>query len=148
MREVLRERAIVLSNQTSPVPRLVLSLQPQDACDTCPASSLCTNSAGERQLELNRKSDLEPGERVWIEIRAAKVLLASLLVYGLPLLMFCLGILAGMSFLDISSPSIEFFSFLIGLLLAAIVYFFVWLADKKRQSTEAGDWLDIRILEY
>jgi positive regulator of sigma E activity len=146
MQEVLREQAIVLENIQGDSPCLILALQTSDACGECPANSVCNTADSQRILELKQKTNYKSGDKIWIEVKGERVLLASFLVYGLPLLMFCTGTVLGMWIFASSESFRELFSFILGISLAALVYLIIWLKERRQKKSSTKEWLDIRIV--
>jgi sigma-E factor negative regulatory protein RseC len=92
--EIFRQEGIVLreDGDTAEV-RLVSS----DHCETCGAKELCRTGSDDdaRSLTVATLPGLLPGDRVQIEVSGGSLLLASGLLYGVPLLLLVAGILAG-----------------------------------------------------
>jgi len=98
---------------------------PQESCGTCCA---CSAMAGEHVVEVDR-ADLKPGDRVQVRIPQVSAYLSMLLVFGLPLILFFVGIYVGRLFEDaerIGTASV--LGGVIGLLLA---FALAWLINRK-----------------
>ncbi len=69
-----------------------LSIIRQEACNSCSASSLC-HPGVEKVIKVfsDRAKDLKPGDTISLAIEPQKVLIASFLVYILPLIGMGIG---------------------------------------------------------
>ncbi len=120
--EILQEEGIVLSvtPATAGGPATArIMLQAGDHCDGCPACAVCRpGQQGGRLLEVVDPVGVGVGDRVRVTIRGTEILRASLLLYGLPLLLLVLGVGAGQRLWSAAHALRDLWSFLLGVGLA------------------------------
>lgn len=127
--ELLVEEGIVLSASEGFVE---VSLTKSDNCDSCSAKIICKPGDSEKKvLKVIDPFGVLPGDVVKISIQGSDVLKASLILYGLPLVILIAGIFSGLSLFS-GYEQQELFSFLFGLVLVTVYYFFVRSLQNKR----------------
>ncbi len=74
----------------------MVAVQKKDACDACSAKDAC-RSTGENEalLEAINSAKAEVGQTVRISMKPMTYLKGTMLVYGLPLVLFLAGAIAG-----------------------------------------------------
>lgn len=133
--ERLEEQGLVLEALPGMPRRYRVQLQAGPACEECSARVLCLPEDGDRRV-LEASSELEglqPGDLVRVQVDGSRVLQASLLLYGVPLASFLLGLLLGWPLL--AGPHRELLAFAAGALAASLAWFGLrpWM-----QRREAG----------
>jgi sigma-E factor negative regulatory protein RseC len=74
----------------------MVAVKKKDACDACSAKDSCTStSEDEAVLEAINTARAEVGQTVRISMKPMTYLKGTMLVYGLPLVMFLAGAIAG-----------------------------------------------------
>lgn len=104
---------------------LIISFEPLSQCQRCLSGQGCGAGVFGRLfpsrstlLNLNSRQAFKPGQRVRVGLRPAQLLRAALVLYGLPLLGFLLGLVVGHGFLR-DQPFGELFTLLLGLAFGA-----------------------------
>jgi len=116
-----------------------------DHCEGCPAAVMCRPAGGDRRLmDVSDPLGVAVGDRVEVAVPGGQVLKASLLVYGLPLLLLLLGVWLGTEFFPPTDPLRDLWSFLVGAGLAAAAVPLV-RATLRRTEAEGGPLLAARI---
>ena len=116
--ETLLEEGVVLSVQPGAAR---VHLVAGDHCDACPASSVCRPQDGEKRiLDVDDDLGVAPGDRVRVMVTGGAVLRASLLVYGLPLLLVVVGVVIGSKLWPTGTAHGDVASFGLGAGLAAL----------------------------
>lgn len=103
--------------------KVKVKFEKNKACLGCNVSQICNRGDGILIIP-NITGDLKSGDRVEISIDEKKVVLANLLLFFLPLIIF-------ITTLILTKGSQEFFSFLYGLLAIFIYYVIVKIILKK-----------------
>ena len=98
---------------------------PREECGTCCA---CSSMVGEHLLEVDRGS-LKPGDRVSARIPQVNTYVSVLLVFGLPLALFFLGIYFGR--LLEGGEQVGTVSILGGVVGLAVAFGVAWLINRK-----------------
>ncbi|MBD3379037.1 MAG: hypothetical protein GF408_01075 [Candidatus Omnitrophica bacterium] len=96
---------------------LIIEIRPHEACSKC-----CSCGAGKkRQMTVSSSGISDPaiGDKVGVEIDDSVMLRVYGLVYGIPLVIFTMGIVLSYLFLT-RSPGV---SFLVGLILMGASFF-------------------------
>ncbi len=74
----------------------MVAVQKKDACDACSAKDACTSTNEEEAvLEAINAAKAKVGQTVKISMKPLTYLKGTMLVYGLPLVMFLAGAIAG-----------------------------------------------------
>jgi sigma-E factor negative regulatory protein RseC len=130
----LREKALVVENKGNDAKVEILR---SSACDHCRACSVGTEK---KPLFVWAKNPLKArvGQLVEVEMQASTMLLATLIVYVIPLVAFIAGIglgYSGAGFFHIKST--ELFSLLIGLIFMGLsflgIHFYSQNAEKSKK---------------
>ena len=107
-------------------------------CEHCSAKLICKPKDDTSNiLHLKDNIQVKPGDRVKIAVKGSALFKASLLLYGVPLLLLLIGIFTGMS-LFVNTSSVDFYSLIIALLLVAcyfsILFFVPGLKNKIQEK--------------
>jgi len=110
----------------------VISIQDTDKCNECGARIYCKPGSLEgRNLTVQDHYGLNPGDRVRVAIKGSKILAASFLLYGVPLILFLAGILIGM---EVFNTNKEIYSFLTGAALTALYIIYLFYNSGKLKT--------------
>lgn len=111
----------------------IISIQDSDKCEECRAKIYCKpgNSEG-RSLTVRDPYGVHPGDKVRVVIKGSKILSASFLLYGLPLILLLAGIFIG---LEVFHTNKELFSSLFAIGLVSVYALFMFLFTGKRKNT-------------
>lgn len=126
--ENIIEKGIVLKAENG---QAEIALIETGSCEECSAKIFCKPSekSDSKILEVSDPFGVQPGDEVQIEINGGDVLKASVMLYGVPLILIILGIIIGMElFANTSLP--ELFSFLFGLGLTGLYVSGLFLLSK------------------
>ncbi len=112
----------------------IISIQDSDKCEICTAKIYCKpGSSDGRSLTVRDPYGVHPGDKVRVVIRGSKLLTASFLLYGIPLLLLLAGIFIGMKVFEsnkeINSSLIGF-----GLVFIYTILFFFFSKKEKEKS--------------
>ena len=113
--ENIIEKGIVLNAKDG---HAEIALIESGGCEECSAKIFCKPSekSDTKILEVNDPIGVEVGDEVQIEISGTAVLKASVMLYGVPLILIILGIILGMElFVNTSLPELFSFLFALGL---------------------------------
>lgn len=112
----------------------VISIQDSDKCRECAAKIYCKpGSSEERSLTVRDPYGAHPGDKVRIVIKGSKILRASFLLYGIPLILLLAGIFLGMEVFTINK---ELYSSLAGIGLV-VVYSLLLSFFSRKPRTKA-----------
>lgn len=107
-------------------------IQRNAACGDCGA---CQVGKDKLTMEVTAKNVIgaKEGDKVEVEMKFVNVLKASFIMYGIPLIMFIVGSIAGYYYSSIvlEQPDNPIFSFLFGIILTAITYLIIKYLDSK-----------------
>lgn len=118
MSEILEEHGVVLETSRGVA---VVRIERAADCEECSAKLLCrTTPASERVLTIRDDIGVAVGDAVEIHVRGTSVLRASMLLYGVPLLLLLAGVVAGMRVWAPAGMPREAWSALVGVVLAAL----------------------------
>jgi sigma-E factor negative regulatory protein RseC len=108
--------------------RAVVLLTGTDQCEQCGLHDHCkpTGAAG-RSLIATDPLGVRPGDRVQVIVQGKNVLLATVLLYGIPLLLLLVGIFVGLA---LFKTNIELYSSLLGLGLMGVYALALFLRSK------------------
>ncbi len=107
-----------------------------DHCEECSAKIYCKpGNSNERSLIVKDPFGVKPGDKVRVSIIGSKILSASFMLYGIPLILLIGGLILGM---QIFNDNKELFSTLLatGLILIYIFLAFI-LSKKNKQNTSS-----------
>jgi positive regulator of sigma E activity len=107
----------------------------KQACSKCPTSYICHKNK-DQTMQIDRQSfDLKPGDKIEIAIEEKKTILASLINFFIPALLFVLSLI-------IFKGRGELNSFLGALVVLAVYFVVVKLIVKKK-----GSYFNLTILQ-
>ena len=130
--EVIIEEGIVVSIENG---FANVSVSQSDSCDECSAKIICRpKQSDERIVKVIDLFGVKPGDKVHFEVKGKDLLNASFSLYGVPLILFVVGILLGMSLFS-QFRAKELFSFLFAAALVAL-YFFLSMLNVKKEKKE------------
>lgn len=114
------------------------------SCAGC--SGGCGASGG--IIEAENTAGACVGQDVKIEMKTTEYLKAAILVYGLPLIMFLVGIISGNSVhdrLSVGMPG-ELFSVIMGTVFWIVSYFIIRAIDKKFKMSNKARYTIIEVI--
>ena len=105
-------------------------IQRSSACGDCGA---CQVGKNKLTMETNAVNAVgaQRGDQVEVEMSFVNILKASLILYGIPLIVFILGVFAGNYIPFQNQPDNPLISFLSGLLLMTLSYIVIKIFDQK-----------------
>lgn len=125
-KEELYEDGIVKTAQDG-IAEIVIS--DSDHCEECSAKVYCKpGSSNERSLTVKDPFGVHPGDKVRVTIKGSKILSASFLLYGIPLIILVAGIFIGLQIFTINK---ELFSSLLAVGLISIYSLGLFLYTTK-----------------
>ena len=108
--------------------RAIVMLTQDDHCEQCAVHDHCKPSGtGGRSLLAIDPFGVRPGDKVKVIVQGKNILLASVLLYGIPLVLLLVGIFAGMV---LFKSNIELYSSLLGLGLMGVYALALFLRSK------------------
>jgi positive regulator of sigma E activity len=108
--------------------RAIVLLTSDDRCDQCAVHDHCKPSgANGRSLIAADPLGVRPGDKVQVAVQGKNILLATVLLYGIPLVLLLVGVIAGMTLFE---NNIELYSSLLGLGLMAVYGLTLFLRSK------------------
>lgn len=130
--EVIVEEGIVVSVENQFANVVVVQ---SESCNECSAKILCKpKSPNENIVKVINSLGALPGDKVRFEVKGSALLSASFMLYGIPILIFVIGIFLGLSvFSDYTIKELYAVLFGIGLI---IIYFFLSIGKFKNQNKE------------
>ena len=100
-----------------------------DHCEECSAKVYCKpGSSNERSLTVKDPFGVHPGDKVRVTIKGSKILSASFLLYGIPLIILVAGIFMGLQIFTINK---ELYSTLLAIGLISIYSLGFFLYSKQ-----------------
>ena len=127
-KEELYEDGIVKTAQDG-IAEIVIS--DSDHCEECSAKVYCKpSSSNERSLTVKDPFGVHPGDKVRVTVKGSKILSASFLLYGIPLIILVAGIFIGLQIFTINK---ELFSSLLALGLISIYSLGLFLYAKQNK---------------
>ena len=107
-----------------------------DHCEECTAKLYCKpGSSVERSLTVKDPFGVNPGDKVRVSVSGSKILSASFLLYGIPLILLLAGIFIG---LQIFSSNAELFATLLSLGLISIYVAASSIYSKKKKTKSSS----------
>lgn len=104
-----------------------VELESKERCSGCSMVNFChLTGEGNRYIEAEKIPDTKLGDKVKVEIRAARLLTGTTLLFLIPAAAFIVGAAVG----QILMEGIVF-SLILGFLFLALVFFILHLLDKK-----------------
>jgi len=111
-----------------------IKLKENGNCEECTAKIFCTpQNNNSRTLKVLDTLHTKPGDEVKISINGNEVLKASLLLYGLPLVLLLAGIAIGMSIFK-NTDFQELYGFITGLIFVSIYFGIFYITASKRKE--------------
>lgn len=111
----------------------IISIQNSDKCEECTAKIYCKpGSSDGRSLTVRDSYGVHPGDKVRIVIKGSKILSASFMLYGIPLMLLLSGIFIG---LEIFQTNMELYSSLFAMGLVFIYMLFMLLFRRIEKIT-------------
>jgi sigma-E factor negative regulatory protein RseC len=109
----------------------IISIQNSDKCEECTAKIYCKPGSSEgRSLTVRDSYGVHPGDKVRIVIKGSKILSASFLIYGIPLVLMLFGVFIGMKLFNTNK---ELYSSLLGVGLVSIYALAIVLFSRKEK---------------
>lgn len=140
--EELTEEGIVKDSKDG-IATIVISNS--DSCEECTAKVYCKpGNSNERNLVVKDPFGVNPGDKVRVSIKGSKVLSASFMLYGVPLILLVGSIFIGM---QIFTYNKELFSALMGFGLVSI-YSFLFLIVSKHKRQNISSYPDIVFVSH
>ncbi len=107
-----------------------------DHCEECTAKLYCKpGNSNERSLIAADPYGAKPGDKVRVSIKGSKLISASFLLYGIPLILLLGGLLIGMQ-MFISNK--ELLSTLLSIVLIAFYLLIVFIISKRNKQKTAS----------
>ena len=98
----------------------IISIQDSDRCEDCTAKIYCkTGNTDERSLSVRDPYGVQPGDKVRVVINGSKILSASFMLYGIPLILLLAGIFIGS---EIFQTNMELYSSLFAIGISPNIY--------------------------
>jgi len=103
-----------------------------DHCEECTAKLYCKpGNSNERSLIASDPYGAKSGDKVRVSIKGSKLISASFLLYGIPLILLLSGLLIGM---QIFTGNKEFYSTLLSLVLILLYILEAYMISKKSKQ--------------
>ena len=133
MNEELFEEGIVIKSGGGVAE---IALKENDACEECSAKIFCSPKENKiRTLKVGDPFGTSPGDEVKISVKGKDVLKASVLLYGVPLVLILTGIIFGMSLFE-GNLYKELYSFMSGLTLTALYFLIFFIKTSKTKENK------------
>jgi sigma-E factor negative regulatory protein RseC len=114
--------------------RAVVLLSNDERCEQCGVHDHCKPSGvNGRSLLASDPVGVHPGDKVQVVIQGKNILLATVLLYGIPLVLLLAGIITGMTLFE---NNIELYSSLLGLGLMGVYALALYLRGKLGLNQE------------
>jgi sigma-E factor negative regulatory protein RseC len=127
-KEELYEEGIVKEAHNG-IAEIVIS--DSEHCQECSAKIYCKpGSSNERCLTVIDPFGVHPGDKVRVTIKGSRILSASFMIYGIPLLLLLMGIFIGTLLFNNNQ---EIFSSLLGISLVAVYAAGILIFSKKEK---------------
>ncbi|HSW55044.1 MAG TPA: SoxR reducing system RseC family protein [Ignavibacteriaceae bacterium] len=122
----------------------IIRIQDSEKCGECTAKIYCKpGRSDERSLTVRDPYGVHPGDKVRVVIKGSKILSASFLLYGIPVIILISGLLIGM---QIFNNNKELFSTLLSFGFISIYMFFVFIFS-KRNTQNASSYPEITFVK-
>ena len=114
----------------------IIVISNSDQCEECSAKIYCKpGNSNERSLIVKDPFGTNPGDKVRVSIKGNKILSASFMLYGVPLILLIGGLFLG---LQIFNNNQELFSTLLSIGLISIYVLFAFISSKKNKQTTSS----------
>jgi len=111
-----------------------IKLKENGNCEECTAKIFCNpENNNSRMLKVLDSFESQPGDEVKISINGSEVLKASILLYGLPLVLLLAGIAIGMNLFEKTNYS-ELYSFITGLVFISAYFTIFYINTSKKKE--------------
>ena len=113
--------------------RAKVEMQPRRG-SCCGGCSFCTATGEGRTLELDASPGLQPGDRVKVRVPVRSAVIATVVLFAVPLLLLVGGVMAGAYAFPAAEATgqVNLFALLVGTVLALLWYGGVWLVERGR----------------
>lgn len=126
--EEIIENGIVISSKNGIAQ---VALIKNDNCEECTAKIFCNPSAADdKVLEAIDTIGAKSGDSVKIVVKGKSILVATILLYFVPLILLVAGIVVGTLYFG-NSKNNEIYSFLVGFILMGVYFVFIYLFSSK-----------------
>lgn len=135
MRENIIEEGIIIKSKDG---LAEVDLSAGEGCEECSAKLFCKPSEERDNSKILTVEDpfgVKIGDKVKVSVESEAVFKASLILYGIPLLILLLGIIIGMElFTNYSQPELFSFLFTVAILAGYYTTIFLWGVLKKKNA--------------
>jgi positive regulator of sigma E activity len=103
-------------------------------CAECSAKVYCSPAEGnKKKLKVSDPYGVKPGDRVKVSLKGSNLFMASVLLYGIPLVLLIVSILIGISLFE-NTKNKELFGFLTGMGVLVIYYLGIFVFLRKKEE--------------
>jgi len=88
----LEEEGIVLELSDD---QAVVAVTAGSACDKCPSASICHSDGDRKTITALNPHKAKPGDRVYVVMHSQMYLKGTIIVYGIPMVLFIAGAILG-----------------------------------------------------
>ncbi len=121
-----------------------VALRQSDACEECTAKIFCKPGAEDsKKLKVVDPYGAKPGDSVKVAVPGAAVLKATIMLYGIPLVILVLGLFLGLEMFATTSVP-EFYAFLLSIGMIAVYVGGLLLFSKGKTSENKAKILYIK----
>lgn len=132
-KELLYEEGIVKQSKDG-IAEIIIS--DSNHCEECSAKIYCKpGNSNERSLLVRDPFKTNSGDKVRVSINGNKILFASFMLYGIPLILLIGGLFLGM---QIFSSNTELFSTLLAIGLISFYLMFAFIFSKRGKSKSSS----------
>jgi len=129
--ELIVEKGIVISSENGFAKVAVVQ---SESCNECSAKIICKPSnAEENIIRVIDSFGVKPGDIIHFEVKGGELLSASFSLYGIPLILFIVGLLLGLSLFS-QFKAKELIAFIFGVCLVFIYYFLAFMKTSKEKK--------------
>lgn len=143
-KEELTEEGIVRQSKDG-IAEIIIS--DSNHCEECSAKIYCKpGNSNERSLIVKDPFGVHPGDRVGVSIKGSKILFASFMLYGIPLILLIGGLFLGM---QIFTNNKELFSTLLSIGLISIYSWvaYIFLTRNKKKSISYPEIIFVKTMQ-
>ncbi len=103
-------------------------------CAECSAKVYCSPTEGnKKKLKVSDPYGVKPGDRVKVSLKGSNLFMASVLLYGIPLVLLIVSILIGISLFE-NTKNKELYGFLTGMGVLVIYYLGIFVFLRKKEE--------------